>query len=121
MATQFQSITPSARLSVQVADALSTEIRTARMVEGDRLPTEAALVEQFGVSRTVVREAVSRLKSLGLVESRQGSGVFIKRAAFSPLNFDAGSAVSKQAVIQRSEETRLNSSHRNTSRMPSSA
>jgi GntR family transcriptional repressor for pyruvate dehydrogenase complex len=106
MATQFQSITPGARLSVQVADALSAEIRAARMVEGDRLPTEAALVEQFAVSRTVVREAVSRLKSLGLVESRQGSGVFIKRAAFSPLNFDAGSAVSKQAVIQMVEVRR---------------
>ena len=106
MATQFKSITPGVRLSVQVADALSAEIRAARMVEGDRLPTEAALVGQFAVSRTVVREAVSRLKSLGLVESRQGSGVFVKRAEFSPLNFDAGSAVSKQAVIQMVEVRR---------------
>jgi GntR family transcriptional repressor for pyruvate dehydrogenase complex len=106
MATQFKSITPGARLSVQVADALSAEISAARLVEGDRLPTEAALVEQFAVSRTVVREAVSRMKSLGLVESRQGSGVFVRRAEFSPLNFDAGSAVSKQAVIQMVEVRR---------------
>lgn len=106
MATPFKSITPGTRLSVQVADALSSEIRAARMAEGDRLPTEAALVAQFAVSRTVVREAVSRLKSLGLVESRQGSGVFVKRAAFSPLNFDAASAVSKQAVIQMVEVRR---------------
>lgn len=106
MATQFKSITPGARLSDQVADALSAEIRSGRIVEGDRLPTEAALVGQFAVSRTVVREAVSRLKSLGLVESRQGSGVFVKRAAFSPLNFDANSAVSKQAVIQMVEVRR---------------
>ena len=63
MATQFKSIKPGARLSVQVADALSAEIRAARMVEGDRLPTEAALVAQFAVSRTVVREAVSRLSA----------------------------------------------------------
>lgn len=106
LATPFKSITPGVRLSVQVADALSAEIRAARMVEGDRLPTEAALVGQFSVSRTVVREAVSRLKSLGLVESRQGSGVFVKRAAFSPLNFDACSAVSKQAVVQMVEVRR---------------
>ena len=106
MVTQFKSITPGARLSVQVADALVAKIRTACMVEGDRLPTEAVLVGQFAVSRTVVREAVSRLKSLGLVESRQGSGVFVKRAAFSPLNFDAGSTVSKQAVIQMAEVRR---------------
>lgn len=106
LAAPFKSITPGVRLSVQVADALSAEIRAARMVEGDRLPTEAALVGQFAVSRTVVREAVSRLKSLGLVESRQGSGVFVKRAAFSPLNFDARSAVSKQAVVQMVEVRR---------------
>jgi GntR family transcriptional repressor for pyruvate dehydrogenase complex len=70
------------------------------------LPTEAALVEQFSVSRTVVREAVSRLKSLGLVDSRQGSGVFVKEQGFSPLNFDAKLAVSKQAVIQMVEVRR---------------
>lgn len=106
MATQFKSITLGARLSDQVAEALSAEIRSGRMVEGDRLPTEAALVGQFAVSRTVVREAVARLKSLGLVASHQGSGVFVKRAAFSPLNFDANSAVSKQAVIQMVEVRR---------------
>jgi GntR family transcriptional repressor for pyruvate dehydrogenase complex len=70
------------------------------------LPTEALLVKQFGVSRTVVREAVSQLKSLGLVESRQGSGAFVKAAGFSPLHFDAGSAVSKRAVIQMVEVRR---------------
>ena len=106
MATQFKTITPGVRLSVQVAEALSAKIRTSRMVDGDRLPTEAALVSQFAVSRTVVREAVSRLKSLGLVESRQGSGVFVKSTAFSPLHFDAGSAHSKQAVIQMVEVRR---------------
>ena len=106
MATRFTSLTPGASLSDQVAHALSAEIRTARFVEGDRLPTEALLVEQFGVSRTVVREAISRLKSVGLVESRQGSGAFVKAAGFSPLQFDASSAVSKRAVIQMVEVRR---------------
>lgn len=106
MATQFKSITPGARLSDQVADAIADEIRSAKMVEGDRLPTEAVLAVQFAVSRTVVREALSRLKSLGLVDSRQGSGVFVKRAEFPPLNFHAGLAVSKQAVIQMVEVRR---------------
>ena len=63
-------------------------------------------MEQFSVSRTVVREAVSRLKSLGLVDSRQGSGMYVRDAGFSPLNFDAKSAVSKQAVIQMVEVRR---------------
>jgi len=48
---------------------------------GERLPTEAALVNRFRVSRSVVREAFSRLKTLGLVESRQGSGAFVRAAA----------------------------------------
>lgn len=100
MVTRFNSVTPGAHLSDQVAGVLATEIRAGRLAVGDKLPTEAALVEQFAVSRTVIREAVSRLKSLGLVDSRQGSGMYVKDAGFSPLNFDARHAVSKQAVIQ---------------------
>jgi len=106
MSSRFQSVVPGAQLSDQVADALSAEIRAGRLAEGDKLPTEAVLVEQFAVSRTVVREAVSRLKSLGMVDSRQGSGVFVKRGGFSPLNFDAKFAESKQAVIQMVEVRR---------------
>jgi GntR family transcriptional repressor for pyruvate dehydrogenase complex len=100
MPPRFSSLTPGIALSDQVATAIQDEIRASRLVEGDKLPTEAMLVKQFAVSRTVVREAVSRLKSLGLVETRQGSGAFVKSAGFSPLQFDAGSAVSKRAVIQ---------------------
>ncbi|MBU0588156.1 MAG: FadR family transcriptional regulator [Gammaproteobacteria bacterium] len=106
MTAQFKSISPGAALSDQVADALVAEIKAARIHPGDKLPTEAALAAQFQVSRTVVREAVSRLKSLGLVDSRQGSGVYVKSAGFSPLNFDARHAVSKQAVIQMVEVRR---------------
>jgi GntR family transcriptional repressor for pyruvate dehydrogenase complex len=106
MTAQFKSITPGAHLSDQVAEVLTTEIRAGRLAVGSKLPTEATLVKQFSVSRTVIREAVSRLKSLGLVDSRQGSGVFVKEAGFSPLNFDAKCAVSKQAVIQMVEVRR---------------
>ena len=100
MTAHFKPITPGAYLSDQVADVMAAEIRAGRLAVGDKLPTEATLVAQFSVSRTVVREAVSRLKSLGLVDSRQGSGVYVKEIGFSPLNFDAKSAVSRQAVIQ---------------------
>ncbi len=106
MANQFKTKTPGACLSDQLAHWLSAEIRAGRLAAGDKLPTEAALVDQFSVSRTVVREAVSRLKSLGLVDSRQGSGMYVRQAGFSPLNFDAKSAVSKQAVIQMVEVRR---------------
>jgi DNA-binding FadR family transcriptional regulator len=46
---------------------------------GDKLPTEAALAEHYGVSRTVVREAVATLRTEGLLETRQGSGIFVAR------------------------------------------
>ena len=106
MTTPFKRITPGAYLSDQVAETMAAEIRTGRLAVGAKLPTEAVLSEQFSVSRTVVREAVSRLKSLGLVDSRQGSGVFVKDMGFTPLNFDAKSAVSKQAVVQMVEVRR---------------
>ncbi len=106
MTTSFTSLSPGVALSDQVANAISAEIQASRLVEGDRLPTEAVLVKQFAVSRTVVREAVSRLKSLGLVETRQGSGAFVKAAGFSPLRFDAHLAASRQAVIQMVEVRR---------------
>lgn len=91
---------PGVCLSDRVAQALSIELRSGRIAVGTRLPTETALSAQFGVSRTVIREAVSRLKSLGLLESRQGSGVFAQDAGFSPLNFDARHARSRAAVVQ---------------------
>ena len=107
MTTQFLPVTSGARLSDQVAQQLSTEIRSGRLAPSSRLPAEARLVEQFQVSRTVVREAVSRLKSLGLVDSRQGSGVFVVASVpFVPLNFDARHADSKEAVVQMVEVRR---------------
>ncbi|KQU82920.1 GntR family transcriptional regulator [Variovorax sp. Root318D1] len=103
MTARFQSVAPTVRLADQVADALAAEVRSGRLSEGDRLPTEAALAEQFGVSRTVVREAVSRLKSLGLLDSRQGSGVYVRAAGVEPLRFEMPHVASREAVIQMVE------------------
>jgi GntR family transcriptional repressor for pyruvate dehydrogenase complex len=55
------------------------------------------------VSRTVVREAVSRLKSLGLVDARQGSGVYVRAAGIEPLRFEMPHVASREAVIQMVE------------------
>ena len=96
----FAPLTPGVRLADQVARLLETEIRDGRLQPGDRLPTEAVLVEQFGVSRTVIREALSRLKSVGLIESRQGSGVYVQAARIEPLQFDPAHSASQEAVIQ---------------------
>lgn len=64
-------------LSAQVADALRAQIEAGYYAPGDKLPTEPALIDKFGFSRTVIREAIAALRADGLVESRQGSGVFV--------------------------------------------
>ncbi|RYX94370.1 MAG: FadR family transcriptional regulator [Comamonadaceae bacterium] len=64
-------------LADRVTDVLSGKLRSGVYPVNARLPTENALSEEFGVSRTVVREAISRLKSEGLVETRQGSGTVV--------------------------------------------
>jgi len=52
---------------------------------GEKLPTEAALAERFGISRTVLREAVAALRSEGLLETRQGSGIYVSRTHEEPV------------------------------------
>jgi len=70
-------------LVAQVTDALRSQIAKGRYHPGDRLPSEARLTQEFGVSRTVVREAIAALRSDGLVEPRQGAGVFLLEQAAS--------------------------------------
>ena len=60
-----------------VVDGLAGRIRDGSLTPGEKLPTEAAIMEEFGVSRTVVREAISRLQAAGLVETRHGVGTFV--------------------------------------------
>lgn len=60
-----------------VVEQLQGLIEQGRTLPGDRLPTELELVEQLGVSRTVLREAISRLETVGLLTVRRGRGMFI--------------------------------------------
>ncbi len=64
-------------LALGVVEALGERIRDARLAPGDKLPTEAAVMAEFGVSRTVVREAISKLQAAGMVETRHGIGTFV--------------------------------------------
>lgn len=65
------------RLSDEVAGSLERWIREQGLPPGAQLPTEKVLCERFGVSRAVIREAISRLKADGCVRTRQGSGAFV--------------------------------------------
>jgi GntR family transcriptional repressor for pyruvate dehydrogenase complex len=61
----------------QVVDQLLERIHSGEFAPNQRLPTERELGELFGVSRGVIREAIKVLGTLGVVESRQGSGTFV--------------------------------------------
>lgn len=71
---------PQSRASGLI-DRLAAEITGGRLRPGARLPTEQEMMATFGVSRTVVREAVAALRAEGLVETRQGVGAFVARDA----------------------------------------
>ena len=61
----------------EIVESLAASIREGRMQPGEKLPTEAEIMVRFDVSRTVVREALSRLQASSLVETRHGIGTFV--------------------------------------------
>ena len=69
---------PDATLADRVTALIAADIRARAYPVNTRLPSEQSMTEQYGVSRTVVREAIARLKSEGLVETRQGSGTVVR-------------------------------------------
>lgn len=101
---QVQPLTTSATMSDRVTQALLELIRSGSYPPKSRLPSETEMAQHFGVSRTVIREAVSRLKSEGLVESHQGRGVFVRELGpDAPFRIDPAVLDSIQEVLQVAE------------------
>lgn len=73
--------TPAVRrprsLTADLVQALGDRVRDGRWPAGSKLPTEGAIMAEFGVSRTVVREAISRLQAANVLETRHGIGTFV--------------------------------------------
>lgn len=88
-------------LTDEVARMLCEAIKSGVYKPGDRLPTETALCELYGVSRPVLREAISQLKSDGLVIPQQGRGVFVSENGYkASMHFDIPSIEDKKEVLQ---------------------
>jgi GntR family transcriptional regulator, hexuronate regulon transcriptional repressor len=68
------------KLYQQIARRIAASIEDGRYAPGDRLPSERELADDFGVSRPTIRDAMIALEFQGLVEARQGSGVYVKAA-----------------------------------------
>jgi DNA-binding FadR family transcriptional regulator len=75
--------TPS--LSRTIMDYIKDYIVNNKLQAGDPLPSEGQLADELGVSRSPVREAVKALQSLGIVEARQGEGLFVREWNFDPV------------------------------------
>jgi GntR family transcriptional repressor for pyruvate dehydrogenase complex len=73
--TTFRSVRRDASLSDKVVGQLTEAIMSRQLVPGQRLPSERELGEQFGVSRTVIREAIRSLAARGLVNVTSGRGI----------------------------------------------
>jgi DNA-binding GntR family transcriptional regulator len=69
---------PETPAYLRIAGDLRTAILGGELLPGSRLPSETKLMAQYGVSRTVVKWALSVLKGDGLVEGRRGSGTFVR-------------------------------------------
>ncbi|WP_426396225.1 FadR/GntR family transcriptional regulator [Ralstonia sp. R-29] len=96
----FEKLDAAPSLSDRVAQTLMDKIDAGELRRGERMPSETVLGQEFGVSRTVIREAISRLRHEGVVEARQGSGVYVtQQAGLKPLRIDAAQAGSIDAVL----------------------
>lgn len=73
MSTSFQKQT----LTGQVTRELSGRVMSGQYKPGEKLPTEQMLIDEFKVSRTVIREAVASLRAAGIVSTQQGVGAFV--------------------------------------------
>ncbi len=102
---------PGTRAADVVVQALETRIASGELASGAPLPPERDLIETFGVSRTVVREAVAQLASRGLVESRPRFRPVVRRpgidAALAAANGVVRHLLSDSGGVKNLYDTRI--------------
>jgi DNA-binding GntR family transcriptional regulator len=67
----------------QIYDLIEGKIKSGEWLEGDRLPSQAAFVEEYGFKYGPYRSALLMLKAKGLIEGRQGDGVYVTKSDIS--------------------------------------
>ena len=89
-----QPITRESGLADRVAQHITEQVLTGALERGMQLPAERILAEQYGVSRTVIREAIRSLVSKGMMEIRSGSGTYVRGP-------DAAAATESMSMLLR--------------------
>ncbi len=77
MTTLFKPIKPK-KISEEIVQQIKALISKGQLKPGERVPSERDLATMLGVSRPSVREAIMVLDAMGLVESRQGGGTYVR-------------------------------------------
>lgn len=96
----FAPLSPQPGLTEAIAARLAEDIVSGRLGSRNRLPSVKDMAAQFGVSQTVIREAMARLRADGLVVARHGSGVYVADDPRGrPLRIDPRSVTTIHAVM----------------------
>jgi GntR family transcriptional regulator, transcriptional repressor for pyruvate dehydrogenase complex len=100
--TSLATRTRPRSLAFAVVEALSERLRHGELQPGDKLPTEAQVMSEFGVSRTVVREALSRLQAAQMVVTKHGIGTFVAAPSEQgrPFSVTADQLATLQDVVE---------------------
>ncbi|UCZ54732.1 FadR family transcriptional regulator [Bacillus shivajii] len=93
-----------------VAESLTEMIKSGKYKPGDRLSSVQQLAEDFDVGRSAIREALSALKAMGLIEIRQGEGTFVKKTNFDLTSDMIPAVLQKDDLRQLFEIRKLNES-----------
>jgi GntR family transcriptional repressor for pyruvate dehydrogenase complex len=102
----FKPIKPK-RISDQVFEQIRERIFQGDLRPGEQLMPERELADTFEVSRTTVRDAISKLVALGLVEHRQGQGTFVRIPTGDDNNPLAGTMKAANATLEDVLEVRM--------------
>ncbi len=101
MTTLFKQIRPK-KISEEIVEQIKEHISQGQLKPGERIPSERELATLLGVSRPSVREAIMVLEAMGLVESRQGGGTFVRSLTEESLAAPLTSMVEKNPRLLHS-------------------
>ncbi|NRQ36631.1 winged helix-turn-helix transcriptional regulator [Nonomuraea sp. NN258] len=87
---------------LQIADDLRAQIRTGSLPPGAALPSTAQLCQRYDVSASVVKAAISVLRTEGVIVGQQGKGVFVREGVTIPADDFASPLVMEQLAQMRS-------------------
>ncbi|WP_045387295.1 FadR/GntR family transcriptional regulator [Falsirhodobacter sp. alg1] len=97
MNVDYTQIARTEHLPTRIAAQFTQQIQKGLLKAGDKLPTEHELSKNFGVSRTVIREAIAQLRNEGMIETRQGVGAFVIERSARHIRLDDSTDMDKEA------------------------